>query len=775
MAETNPIKTLPVIPMRAQVVFPNTSVAFDAGRGVSLAAIERADSRDKLVFIVKQKNSEQEIPDADGLFEAGTVARIRQTTRLPGDRVRVYAEGLYRARAKEYRAEDGCILTAAEEIRSVHGDLTLEEAYFRTAKELVREIVAGDGKFSKEFEATVSVLTDIDAYIDACAHNMRLKEETKQQLLGEDRLLRRLKLFEQCLNDELEITRLERKIAQDVRRNIDKSQKEYFLREQLKAIYAELGDDVEENIKLKEKILEKKLPAEVEEKALQELGRMDKMPPSSPEYTVLRNYADWLIDLPWNEETEDTESLADVEKVLNADHYGLEKIKERVVEYLAVLKLTGELKAPILCLVGPPGVGKTSVARSIARALGRKFVRMSLGGLKDEAEIRGHRRTYIGAMPGRIVYEMKNAGSVNPVFLLDEIDKLSSDLRGDPSSALLEVLDPEQNCTFRDRYLEVPYDLSKVMFIATANALDTIPSPLRDRMEIIELSGYTPDEKEEIAKRYLVPKKRKENGLTEGNLRFTEGAISDMIDGYTMEAGVRGLERTIGTVCRKSAVRIAKGENKRITVNSANLEDFLGAKRFLHENDLPEADEVGAATGLAWTAVGGTTLTIEVSAMQGKGDILLTGKLGDVMKESARAAISYLRAHADKYGIDTDEFEKKDIHIHIPEGATPKDGPSAGITMATAILSAFTGQPVRRDVAMTGEITLRGKVLPIGGLKEKALAASRIGIKDVIIPEENKKDVEEIPENVRKNINFICVNDVDQVFRNAVTGLSYGN
>ncbi len=775
MAETNPIKTLPVIPMRAQVVFPNTSVAFDAGRGVSLAAIERADSRDKLVFIVKQKNSEQEIPDADGLFEAGTVARIRQTTRLPGDRVRVYAEGLYRARAREYRAEDGCILTAAEEIRSVHGDLTLEEAYFRTAKELVREIVAGDGKFSKEFEATVSVLTDIDAYIDACAHNMRLKEETKQQLLGEDRLLRRLKLFEQCLNDELEITRLERKIAQDVRRNIDKSQKEYFLREQLKAIHAELGDDVEENIKLKEKILEKKLPAEVEEKALQELGRMDKMPPSSPEYTVLRNYADWLIDLPWNEETEDTESLADVEKVLNADHYGLEKIKERVVEYLAVLKLTGELKAPILCLVGPPGVGKTSVARSIARALGRKFVRMSLGGLKDEAEIRGHRRTYIGAMPGRIVYEMKNAGSVNPVFLLDEIDKLSSDLRGDPSSALLEVLDPEQNCTFRDRYLEVPYDLSKVMFIATANALDTIPSPLRDRMEIIELSGYTPDEKEEIAKRYLVPKKRKENGLTEGNLRFTEGAISDMIDGYTMEAGVRGLERTIGTVCRKSAVRIAKGENKRITVNSANLEDFLGAKRFLHENDLPEADEVGAATGLAWTAVGGTTLTIEVSAMQGKGDILLTGKLGDVMKESARAAISYLRAHADKYGIDTDEFEKKDIHIHIPEGATPKDGPSAGITMATAILSAFTGQPVRRDVAMTGEITLRGKVLPIGGLKEKALAASRIGIKDVIIPEENKKDVEEIPENVRKNINFICVNDVDQVFRNAVTGLSYGN
>lgn len=776
MAETNTTKILPVIPMRAQVVFPNTSVAFDAGRGLSLAAIESADSKDKLVFIVKQKNSEQETPDGDDLYEAGTVARIRQTTRLPGDRLRVYAEGLYRARARKYRIEDGCILTAADEIRTVHGDLTLEEAYFRTAKELVREIVAGDGKFSKDLEATVSVITDIDAYIDVCAHNMRLKEEIKQELLEEERLVQRLRLFERCLNDELEIARLERKIAQDVRRNIDKSQKEYFLREQLKAIHAELGDDVEENVKLKEKILEKKLPAEVEEKALSELNRMDKMPPSSPEYTVLRNYADWLIDLPWHEETEDTESLADVEKTLDSDHYGLEKIKERVVEYLAVLKLTGELKAPILCLVGPPGVGKTSVARSIARSLGRKFVRMSLGGLKDEAEIRGHRRTYIGAMPGRILYEMKNAGSINPVFLLDEIDKLSSDLRGDPSSALLEVLDPEQNCTFRDRYLEVPYDLSKVMFIATANALDTIPSPLRDRMEIIELSGYTPDEKEEIAKRYLVPKKRKENGLTESNLRFTDGAISDIIDGYTMEAGVRGLERTIGTVCRKAAVRIAKGEeSKRITVNSANLEDFLGAKRFLHENDLPEADEIGAATGLAWTAVGGTTLTIEVSAMQGKGEIQLTGKLGDVMKESAHAAISYLRAHAEKYGIGADAFEKKDIHIHIPEGATPKDGPSAGITMATAILSAFTGQPVRRDVAMTGEITLRGKVLPIGGLKEKALAANRIGIKDVIIPEENKKDVEEIPENIRKNINFICVNDIDEVFRNAVTGLSYGS
>lgn len=764
-------KILSVLPMRTQVVFPNTSVAFDAGRGLSLTALERASEWDKYVFITRQTDPSEETPSEDGLCLVGTVARVRQTTRLPGDRVRVFAEGLYRARARRFRAEDGYFTAVTEELVSSRGDPNLEEAYFRTAKELVKDIVSGDGKISKDLESSLSTISDIDAYINICTNYLRLKDDAKQELLEETRLIERLKLFEMRLMDELEITRLERKIAQDVRKSIDKSQKEYFLREQLKAIHNELGDDIEENIKLKDKILAKGLPAEVEEKALAELARMDKMPPSSPEYTVLRNYADWLIDLPWREETQDTEKLSDVEKVLNADHYGLEKIKERVVEYLAVLKLTGELKAPILCLVGPPGVGKTSIAKSIARALKRKFVRMSLGGVKDEAEIRGHRRTYIGAMPGRILYEMKNAGSVNPVFLLDEVDKISSDMRGDPASALLEVLDPEQNSTFRDRYLEVPYDLSKVMFIATANTLDTIPSPLRDRMEIIELSGYTPQEKEEIAKRYLLPKKRRENGLKD-ELRITDGALSRMIDGYTMEAGVRSLERTIGTVCRKAAVRIARGDEKEITVNARNLESFLGAKRFLRETEMREENEIGAATGLAWTAVGGATLTIEVSAMQGKGDILLTGKLGDVMKESARAAISYIRAHAEKYGIREEDFEKKDIHVHVPEGATPKDGPSAGITMATAILSAFTGRPVRRDVAMTGEITLRGKVLPIGGLKEKALAASRIGIRDVIIPEENRRDVDDIPETVRKSLNFICVSNVDQVFSAAVAGLS---
>ncbi len=760
------VKILSVIPMRTQLIFPNVSAMFDVGRGLSLAAVERADLNDGYVFLTKQKDAGKDVPEAEDLNLVGTVARIRQTTRIPGDRMRIYAEGLYRARARSFSAEGGFLYAVTDEILTEHGDETLEEAYFRTAKELVREISESDSRVGKELETSLVGIADIDTYINVCTYRLNVREEVKQAILEEENEVRRLRLFERILSDELEIGKLEKKIALDVRRNIDKAQREYYLREQLKAIHRELGDDVEESEKLRERILAKGMPKPIEEKALSELNRMDKMPSSSAEYTVLRNYADWLLDLPWKEETTDTEELSDVEKVLEEDHYGLEKIKERVVEYLAVLKLTGELKAPILCLVGPPGVGKTSIARSIARALGRKFVRMSLGGLKDEAEIRGHRRTYIGAMPGRILFEMKNAGSVNPVFLLDEVDKISSDMRGDPADALLEVLDPEQNSTFRDRYLEVEYNLSKVMFIATANTLDTIPVPLRDRMEIIELSGYTPQEKEEIAKRYLVPKKRKENGLTKENIRFTGGAISEIIDGYTMEAGVRSLERTIGAVCRKAAVRIAKGEADSVVITKQNVEKYLGAKRYLREDEMLESDEVGMATGLAWTAVGGTTLTIEVSAMQGKGEVLLTGKLGDVMKESARAAISYIRAHADKYGIHEDEFEKKDIHVHIPEGATPKDGPSAGITMATAILSAFTGRPVRRDIAMTGEITLRGKVLPIGGLKEKALAASRIGIHDVIIPEENKKDIEEIPEEVRKGLNFICVSDVDQVFQN---------
>lgn len=757
--------------MRTQVVFPNTTVTFDIGRGVSLAAIERAGENGLTVFLVKQKTNDEEFKGEADLYSVGTVCTVRQTTRLPGDRLRVSVRAEYRARAREFRVENGCIFTVTDEINTIHGDETLEEAYFRTAKELVKEISQSDGKISKETESALSTIGDIQEYMYTCINAMRVREDVKQAVLEEERLVSQLQLFDRCLNDELEISRIERKIAADVRKNIDKSQKEYFLREQLRAIHAELGDDVEETEKLREKIEKKNLPEEVKKKALDELARMDKTQPSSPEYTVERNYLEWILDLPWTEETTDTEKLEEVEAVLEADHFGLEKIKERVVEYLAVLKLTGTLKAPILCLVGPPGVGKTSVAKSIARALGRKFVRMSLGGVKDEAEIRGHRKTYIGAMPGRIVFEMKNAGTINPVFLLDEVDKISSDLRGDPSSALLEVLDPEQNSSFRDRYLEVPYDLSKVMFIATANTLETIPAPLRDRMEIIELSGYTAEEKEEIAKRYLIPKERGINGLKEDQLEISDHALGEMIDGYTMEAGVRSLERTIGTVCRKAAVRIAKGEPSPVCVDEKNLEDFLGAKRYLKEDEKRSMPEVGACTGLAWTAVGGTTLTVEVSTVPGKGEILLTGKLGDVMKESARAALTYIRKNAERYGIAQETFEKTDIHVHVPEGATPKDGPSAGITIATAILSAFTGKPVRNDVAMTGEITIRGKVLPIGGLKEKALAASRIGIREIIIPVANRKDIEEIPESVRKDLKFIPVQEADEVFRVAVQGV----
>lgn len=762
---------LPLIALRGKVVFPDTVVSLDAGREVTLSAIKRASATDMLVFLCAQRELTKDEISSDDIYAVGTVAKIKQITKLPGASVRLTVEGLYRGRAREIRFDGDYFYSVVDEMPTVHGDEVLEEAYFRTAKALMKDISLTDPRISKEGIAQMEHCTQIDAYINLGATYLNIREDIRQQLLELEYEPDRLKLFERCLNDELEISKLEKKIAGAVRTNIDKNQKEYFLREQLKAIHTELGDDLDEIEELKGKIQEKHLPAETEEKVLKELTRMEKMQSSSPDYNVLRGYMDWILDLPWQEETEDTKKLADAERVLNADHYGLEKIKRRITEYLAVLKLTKSMKAPILCLVGPPGVGKTSIARSVARALNRKFVRMSLGGVRDEAEIRGHRRTYVGAMPGRILYAMKTAGSVNPVFLLDEIDKVSTDIHGDPASALLEVLDPEQNATFRDRYLEVPYDLSKVLFIATANTLDTIPAPLLDRMEIIELTGYTIEEKREIAKRYLVPKQIKADGVSEKQIRFTDEGIESIIEGYTMEAGVRNLERQIGAICRKVAVEYAHNRRmQQVLLTPENVETYLGVKRYL--GDMANtADEVGAATGLAWTAYGGTTLTIEVSAMKGKGEILLTGKLGDVMKESARAAISYIRAHADSYHIPSDTFETTDIHIHVPEGATPKDGPSAGITMATAILSAFTQKPVRHDVAMTGEITLRGKVLPIGGLKEKSLAAHRIGIRTIVIPEENKKDVEEIPATVRDDLQFIYASDVADVFRNAMVGL----
>ncbi len=766
------INGIPVLPLRGRVVFPDVPSTVDVGRLISLNAVKRATDGDSLIMLVAQRDAEsEEVTSLSDLYEVGTVCRIRQISRLPGATIRLTADGLYRAVIVRGSVEGESIVCDVAELASSNpGDESLAEAYFRTARDIMNDICQSESRISKEVAGALGRCSDPDEYINIAATNLKISVGQKQELLEKDRLIDRLKLFDKILNDELEIMRLERKINATVRQNIDKNQKEYYLREQLRAIHTELGDDESEKEELERRINEKGLPPEVKEKALKELSRMDKMQTSSPDYNVLRMYLDWILDLPWAEMTEDNKDLDAAVKILNEDHYGLDKIKERITEYLAVHSLTGGLNAPILCFVGPPGVGKTSVATSIARCLGRKFVRMSLGGVHDESEIRGHRKTYIGAIPGRIIAGIKNAGTSNPVFLLDEIDKLSSDLRGDPASALLEVLDPAQNSTFRDRYLEVPYDLSKVLFITTANGLDTIPRPLLDRMEIIEINGYTQEEKKEIAKRYLISKREKANGIEEGKLVITDDAVDEIINGYTMEAGVRDLERNIDSVCRKAAVKLASGKVKKLRVTAKTVESMLGARRYDRDNFI-QKDEVGAATGLAWTAVGGTTLTIEVSAMHGKGEVLLTGKLGDVMKESARAAISYIRSNSEEYGIDQSAFETTDIHIHVPEGATPKDGPSAGITMATAILSAFTGKPVKSSVAMTGEITLRGKVLPIGGLKEKALAAYRVGVKDVIIPAENKKDLEEIPKSVRDKLNFIPVTEVDAVFKSAIIGI----
>ena len=770
ITEDEIIKEMPLVALRGKVLFPKTFLNFDVGRPISIAAINKAAEYGSLIFIAAQKNAFIDNPKAAEICPIGVVARIKQIIKVQNSgNLKVSVEALYRAKILNFTETKGFFAVTVEERPYITTSSENEvEAYFRVAKNAFYEYALADKRISKEMLSTITEIKNPNEFVDNAVSIVNFKENEVQAILAADDTVIRLAAFEKLFMRELEIQRIERKITGKVRQSIDKSQKEFYLREQLKAIHAELGDDPEEGDELASKIKEKNLPKDIEEKALKEVKRLDKINPSSPDYSIILNYLDWLRELPFNDATTDTEDLSLAKEILDKDHFGLEKVKERIVEYLAVLKLTKEIKGPILCFVGPPGVGKTSVATSIARALNRKFVRMSLGGVKDEAEIRGHRRTYVGAMPGRIIYGLKNAGSNNPVFLLDEIDKLSSDIHGDPASALLEVLDPEQNVTFRDRYLEVPFDLSKVMFITTANSVDTIPYPLLDRMEIIELHGYTNEEKLQIAKQYLIPKQLKNNGLTDKKAEITDGALKEIITGYTMEAGVRNLERQVGSVIRKIATKVAENpRTRKQTVTEKNLADYLGVRKYLKDTAL-ESDEVGACTGLAWTSVGGTTLTIEVSLMRGKGEILLTGKLGDVMKESARAAISYIRAHAKEYGIDETRFENTDIHVHVPEGATPKDGPSAGITMATAILSAFTNKPVKRSVAMTGEITLRGKVLPIGGLKEKALAAYRQGIKDVIIPKANKKDVVDIPLEIRKEINFIEAENVNEVFKKAI-------
>lgn len=758
-------RILPVVPLRGKVLFPRTILNFDVGRPMSVNAV---DSAQGVLFISSQKNAFIDAPRKSDISRIGVIARIKQIIKVQGGSMKLCVEAVTRARIVKF-CDTRDYYTAVVEPYPYENDADAveTEAYFRVAKNAFFEYTLFDKRINKDMLTTITGINDPNDFVDNAMSVVNFKESDCQNILSITGTVERLKAFQTLFSSELEIAKVEKKIAGKVRGSIDKSQKEFYLREQLKAIHSELGDDPEEGDELRNKILGKHLPAYAEEKALKELSRLDKINPSSPEYSVILNYLDWILDLPFGVYTKDNEDLKSAGEILNADHFGLDKVKERIVEYLAVLHLTKSIKGPILCFVGPPGVGKTSVAASIARSLGRKFVRMSLGGVKDEAEIRGHRKTYVGAMPGRIITGLKNAGSANPVFLLDEIDKLSSDIHGDPASALLEVLDPEQNATFRDRYLEIPFDLSKVMFITTANTVDTIPYPLLDRMEIIELNGYTDEEKEQIAKRYLVPKQIKNNGLTEKKIEVTDEAVKEIINGYTMEAGVRNLEREIGGVVRKVAVKFAEHPRlKKQVVTAADVPIFLGVRKRIEED--VTGGEVGACTGLAWTAVGGTTLTIEAALMHGKGEILLTGKLGDVMKESARAAISYIRANANKYGIDSARFESTDIHIHVPEGATPKDGPSAGITMATAILSAFTGKPVKKGVAMTGEITLRGKVLAIGGLKEKTLAAFRKGIKTVVIPRANEKDLAEIPEEVKKEITFVPVTDADEVFSVAI-------
>lgn len=765
-------KTLPLLPLRGLTVFPFMTLYFDVGREKSIKALEEAMINDQLIFLVAQKDASTDSPGEEDIFSIGTISKVKQLLKLQGDTIRVLVEGISRAEVKSIVQREPFFIAEV-----VEGQLEEEsfepnevEALKRRLVSVFEDYVKLSGKVSPDTALTVSEIENISQVSDIIANNIPLKVEQKQEILSEFHPLRRIERLLKIIYQETEILEIEKDINTKVRKQIDKVQKEYYLREQIKAIQNELGDrdgvsgEVEE---YKSRLEKAGLPEEAEKKVLKELDRLLKMPSGSAEGSVIRTYVDWIFDLPWNKSTQEDIDLAKAEEILEQDHYGLVKVKERIVEYLAVHKLKNNLRGPILCLVGPPGVGKTSIAKSIAKALNRNYVRISLGGVKDESEIRGHRRTYVGSMPGRIIASLKQAGSNNPLILLDEIDKMSSDFRGDPASAMLEVLDAEQNFAFRDHYLELPFNLSNAMFLTTANSLETIPRPLLDRMEVIALSSYTEEDKANIAMKYLLPKQIELNGLAPKNLKIDEETVRDIINFYTREAGVRNLEREIGSVCRKVAKTIVS-ENKRVvTVTKGNLEKYLGIKKYRFDF-ANEKDEVGIATGLAWTPVGGDTLSIEVNLMNGNGKLELTGHLGDVMKESARAAMSYIRSQCKDLKIDESFHEKKDIHIHVPEGAIPKDGPSAGITLATAMVSALSGVPVSSKVAMTGEITLRGRVLPIGGLKEKVLAAHRAGIETIILPVDNKKDIDEIPENVRTSLKFICASDMKTVLKNAL-------
>ncbi|PEJ43458.1 endopeptidase La [Bacillus wiedmannii] len=766
-------RIVPLLPLRGVLVYPTMVLHLDVGRDKSIQALEQAAMDENIIFLAMQKEMNIDDPKEDDIYSVGTVAKVKQMLKLPNGTLRVLVEGLHRAEVVEFIEEENVVHVSIKTVTEEVEDDLEEKALMRTLLEHFEQYIKVSKKVSNETFATVADVEEPGRLADLIASHLPIKTKQKQEILEIVSVKERLHTLISIIQDEQELLSLEKKIGQKVKRSMERTQKEYFLREQMKAIQTELGDkegkggEVEE---LREKIEQSGMPEETMKAALKELDRYEKLPASSAESGVIRNYMDWLLALPWTEATEDMIDLAHSEEILNKDHYGLEKVKERVLEYLAVQKLTNSLKGPILCLVGPPGVGKTSLARSIATSLNRNFVRVSLGGVRDESEIRGHRRTYVGAMPGRIIQGMKKAKTVNPVFLLDEIDKMSNDFRGDPSAALLEVLDPEQNHNFSDHYIEEPYDLSKVMFVATANTLSSVPGPLLDRMEIISIAGYTELEKVHIAREHLLPKQLKEHGLRKGNLQVRDEALLEIIRYYTREAGVRTLERQIAKVCRKAAKIIVTAERKRIVVTEKNIVDLLG-KHIFRYGQAEKTDQVGMATGLAYTAAGGDTLAIEVSVAPGKGKLILTGKLGDVMKESAQAAFSYIRSRAEELQIDPNFHEKNDIHIHVPEGAVPKDGPSAGITMATALISALTGIPVSKEVGMTGEITLRGRVLPIGGLKEKTLSAHRAGLTKIILPAENEKDLDDIPESVKENLTFVLASHLDEVLEHALVGV----
>ena len=767
-------RTLPLIPLRGLAIFPYTILNFDIGRESSLKALDEAMLGDELIFLTSQKEAEIDEPTEEDFYHVGTICKVKQMIKLPGDTVRVLVEGISRGTIEEINQDKGYFEAVIDEIVYNEDEIVNDmevEALIRNVLESFEEYINIGNRVSPEILVSLEEIENPDRFVDTIASNIYLKPEQKQQILEEFDIAKRLELLYSILLEEIDILKIEKKITLRVKKQMNKVQKEYYLREQLKAIQKELGEEEDissESQEYREKLKKIKAPKETKAKIQKEIDKFSRISPASPDISVSRNYLDTIFSLPWNKETKDKLDIKKAKEVLDKEHYGMEKVKERILEFLAVRSLSKSLKGPIICLVGPPGVGKTSIAKSIAASLNRKFVRISLGGVRDEAEIRGHRRTYVGAIPGRIINGVKESGTKNPVFLLDEIDKMASDYKGDISSAMLEVLDPEQNKNFVDHYLEIPFDLSKILFVTTANSLSTIPGPLLDRMEIIELSGYIEEEKLNIAQKYLLVKQIEENGLKEDFVKIDDETMRDIISYYTREAGVRTLERTIGKICRKIAKKYVEDPTlTEVVVKKEDLEEYLGKDKYTF--DLAGVKpEIGMVTGLAWTAVGGVTLNVEVNVLKGKGQVVLTGQLGDVMKESAKTAISYIRSISDKFNIPEDFYQTKDIHIHIPEGATPKDGPSAGVTMATAVISALTNIPVRCDVAMTGEITLRGRVLPVGGIKEKLLAAHRAGIKKVLLPKDCEAQLDEIPQNVKDQMEFVLVKHLDEVLEHAL-------